>query len=380
MRLTKIVLGCTLLVFASTGLAKKGGNGEGKPGGEDPPAATSCADRESEFPSFAYSVVDARRKSVDSKIYLSNAAGDCSVEVYSSTTEVESLSYRLVDDEVIVAWVEHTDTSYRSRDSRSEHDSIKMLRLGVANQGITSLTAADTISNSGDPSLIYASLDLSADGDAIVVLLDDATVNGIYTQSFLEFDNVSCSGGCLGKTVHIPSPDEGIGSLGYGSGGNRIYYTGAFGNAPYFGQAFISFIEKDENGSFIGPRLLTVEGNGFYVDDYSASVTMWQLDVGSADFGDGMTEAVAYRYFNVEADRDEVHVIDVGTCEVSPSSDDCLSRDDSTLMIPINDGEFPSISGNSLLFSSSSSNDIFNYNLSSEALSVVANGTEADID
>jgi len=378
-RFSVLAISAVILCFATPLAAKKGGNGGGKPGGEDSPVATSCTHKASAFPSFAYAVVNAKRKSVDSKIYLSNAAGDCAVEVYSSTTDVEYLSYRLLNDEAIVAWVEHTDPNYGNRDSRSEHDSVKMLRLEVADKEIVSLTSADTISNSGDPSLYYASLDLSVDGNTIAVLLDDATVYGSYLQSFLEFDIEFCSSGCFGETVYIPSTDEGIGSLGYGSDASRIYYTGAFGSAPYLGQAFISFIEKDGNGDISGPKLLTVESNGFYVDDYSASVTMWQLDIGSTDFGNGLTDAVAYRYYNIEADQDEVHVIGVGTCSQSVATD-CLTSQDSTLEIVIDDGESPSVSSNSLLFSSPSSNDIFKFDLDLETLSIVASGTEADID
>ena len=85
--------------ISTTGMTSGGGNGGGpggngngggggKPGGEDPPPeVTSCADKSSDFPAFVYTKVNSNKRGspVGHDFYLSNANGDCSVLIYSSS-------------------------------------------------------------------------------------------------------------------------------------------------------------------------------------------------------------------------------------------------------------------------------------------------------
>jgi hypothetical protein len=97
------------------------------------------------------------------------------------------------------------------------------------------------------------------------------------------------------------------------------------------------------------------------------------VDIGD----DAFTEAVSYTFNNVDTRQFDTHIINVGNCSVSGSGD-CLSSGESTLPITIADAKFPSFHNNSLLFSSDSSDDIYEYSISTLDLRIVASGNEAD--
>src|SRR5210317_2258713 len=87
---------------------------KGKPGGGNPPppVSTSCADKASYFPSFVYSQNKTNRKGQISgnDLFLSNAAGDCQILIYSSSVStLVSLNYKQIGTEGIVVWAQSVD-------------------------------------------------------------------------------------------------------------------------------------------------------------------------------------------------------------------------------------------------------------------------------
>ena len=381
-----IIAALTVLILCVGQVDAKPGNGGGKPGGggEDPPAATSCASKSSTFPAFAYTRLNAGKRSVSSiDFYLSNADGDCSILIHTANVnenEVD-LSYRQIGNYGVIAWSQGRDETQDRKSAAKDNFVIRVLRFQVKDKEVFSVQPVETVANSGDPYIYFESMDLSTDGNSIVFIHSDSVVYGTYIQTIREIDILNCSSNCSQSVIYAQSSIEGLlSSISYGASSDRVYYSGTFKSSsgdPRGSQGFISFIE-DQRGSWSAPRELTYEGNGSYGNDFSGSITFWKLDAALVDFGNGdLTEAVSYRFNNIATGQDDVHVIDVGTCSASGSGD-CLNSSESSLEISLANASLPSLGRDSLLFSSGSSDNIFEYVFSSEALSIVALGNEAD--
>lgn len=374
-----IGLNHTSPAFAKKGGEGGGGGGGGKPGGEDPPAVTSCAEKTSEFPAFAYVETINSRKGSNSDIYLSNADGDCAILVHSTDTEANNLSYALNGNEAVIAWVENIDNSYRTRDPRYRQDTIKVLRVQTSNKAISSTGSVDSVLISGDESLIYSDMDMSEDGNFIVFSYDYISVSGSMSQDIREVEISSCPTDCSDSLLYSATSEEVITSVTYNSSANRIYFTGSMSpnsSGPYAGFNLISFIE-DQGGIFSSAVVLAAENSGDYGNDFSARGVLNSADAGSAYLGSDLVEAVAYRFHNVSTGKDEVHIIDAGICSVT-SPGDCLANGKSSIEVMIEDGDLPSLSSDSLLFSSSVDDSLYRYDFVSRQLSLVGSGTQAD--
>ena len=171
--------------LTSPALAKPG---KGKGGGDpDPPKQTSCAAHDSEFPSFAFTKVSYSRKgSVEGHdIYLSNADGTCFVllAALSGVSSIDlDLKYWQSGATGRVVWRQGVDESKRARFSDYRHDLIKLVRFETQNKEITS-TEVFTAKNSGDPDVEYNSIDLSSDGQVVLVKEDSPNSSGVYFTS-----------------------------------------------------------------------------------------------------------------------------------------------------------------------------------------------------
>jgi len=379
----KTVLFLVIMFLLSVSVAEaKPGNGNGKPGGggEDPPA-TSCADKPSVFPAFAYTVIKGGRKSKATNIYLSNADGDCSALIHTAV-EVEHLSFRLIGNSGTIAWVQYQDENFSSKDSRSKYDLIKVLRFQVDSKEVTSVDSVETVANSGSDRIYFESTGLSYDGQFVAFIRSDVivVVQGTYIQDIREIDISICSSNCNQNIIYTTSYPKSLYSLSYSPRNNRVFFSGGINTSSddeRASQAYISFIEK-QNGLWSAPRELTYEGNGSYGDNYTGFVTFSELDVALVDFGNSvLSEAVSYRFKNIFTGQRDVHVINTNNCSVADSGD-CLSSGESSMEFTIADALLPSLSHDSLLFSSNSSNNIYKYSFSSANLSVVAKGYAAD--
>jgi len=380
-----ITAALTVLILCMGQVDAKPGNGGGKPGGggEDPPATTSCASNPSTFPAFAYTRLNVKKRSVSSiDFYLSNAAGDCSILIHTADVDENEvdLSYRQIGNNGVIAWSQGRDETQSRKSAAKDNFVIRVLRFQVSSKEVSSVQPVETVANSGDPYIYFDSIHLSPDGKSIVFIHSDSVVYGTYIQTIREIDISNCSSNCVQSVIYAQSNVEQLSSISYGAYSDRVYYSGGFKSSsgdPRGSQGFISFI-KNVGSSWSVPRELTYEGNGFYGSGFSGVVTFWELDAALVDFGNGvLTEAVSYRFNNIAMGQDDVHVIDVGTCSASGSGD-CLSTGESSLEISLANASLPSLGRDSLLFSSGSSDSIFEYVFNSEALSIVALGNEAD--
>lgn len=376
-----------LIIFLGQVAAKPGnGNGGGNPGGEEPPPVeTLCANKKSAFPSFAYTQIKRGRKNsvAGYDILLSNAAGDCFVllvSVSDNSLKV-NLKLKLSGSSGIVVWSQVNDETASKRSDAARYDLIRAVRFQAENNAVTSIDTMKTLLNSGSRDIEYSAIDLSSDGNTVLILQAEPSSSGVYVNSIREMDISSCSSNCSVNTIFSELSDKVLLDANYNDVENRIYYSGYYrgisSNGPLASQGFISFIE-DQTGSWSAPRFLTIEGNGLYGIDFSASYTFPDIDVASVDLGNGViTEAVSHTFTNVATGQLDTHVIDVGSCSVSGSGD-CLSSDESSLTATIADAHYSNFHSSSLLFSSVSTENIYQYNFNSSNLSLVASGNESD--
>lgn len=361
---------------------------------------TSCAEKPSEFPAFAYTrnAPEGGNQS-GFYVYLSNADGDCSVLLYSTTAyhrPESDLSYRQIGDAGIIAWRQSEDeqagqTNGRSKKSNDPRDVdvIRVVRFHVAGKEVVSELPLqpDTVANSGGEFVFFLSMDLSSDGTRIALVRQDRINDAPPYRTFdtiREVDISSCSANCSQVLIHSHREIETFLNVAYNVPGNRIYFSGGvLGDSgdPLAGQAFISFLENQE-GEWTGPRDLTVEGNGYYGTDFSAFAAFRVHDVNAVDLGWGLlAEAVAYTFNNVETGLFDVHVIDAGSCTVF-GVDDCLGSGESSFEASIADAKYPSfnngLSSSTLLFSADTTSEIYELDFQTLGLSVVAIGNEAD--
>jgi len=377
------------ILFVPLSFAKKGGGGK-PPVEPPPPVEVSCANYDSAFPFFAYQKLKTGRKGAVSgtEIYLSNADGDCSILVYSSGSidNRSDLSYRQNGNDGVIVWKQHTDETASRKDANRYQDIIKVVRFQTSNKEVTSSLplSANTVAKSGDDTNGFRFIDLSHDGNTVLISYGDNTTTGGNgtINSIREMDISSCSSNCSLSAPLYSHTESGIHGLGYSPSGNRIYFASKYLNASAHalaGQTYVAFIEK-QNGAWSVPRFVTSESNGAYSGDVSY---FFQPDVAIADLGNGLTEVLAIEVYRAADQSHEVQVIDVGICSAAGSGD-CVSSEDSFIEVNISDARFASFdnvsSANSLFFSSNSTDDIYEYTLGSGGSGLVtrAYGHQAD--
>jgi len=389
MKVRKAAITASIILIISMGqVSAKPGNGGGKPGGgEEPPVVTSCSDKTSAFPAFAYTrLKTAKRNSISGfDIYLSNADGDCSVMVYSSSFGDKNidLTYRQIGNDGIIAWRQNGDENAGRRDNAQLHDLIKVVRFQASNKEVTSALplAANTVANSGHQFIGLNSIDLSQDGNTILFYHADGVTRAaedVAVQTIREMDISSCLSNCNQNVLLFSSDIENFHNVSYSPSGNRIYFSGGIHSGDVrVSQGYIAFIEI-QNGVWSTRRELTYEGNGYYGSNFTGFSTFRDLDVALVDLGSGVpTEAVTYTFNNIATGQFYVHLIDMKNCSISGSGD-CLSSGKSSFELSIEDAKFPDFNNNALLFSADSSNNIYQYIFDSSNLSIVASGGEAD--
>lgn len=361
--------------------------------------STSCIDKPSDFPAFAYTTITGGGGSpvVGFDIYLSNADGDCSELLHSvSANESEiDLSYRQSGDSGIIAWRQNGDENAGGRkgkksDDTKLHDVIRVIRFETSGKEIISPLPLlpDTVANSGDRWLSFQSIELSANGNRILIYHFDGITRAdedVGIQTIREMDIFNCSSDCAQTVLYTSSDIENFHNVSYSPSGNRIYFSGGIhtnSSDPRASQGYISFIEF-ENGTWSDRRDLTFEGNGFYGSNYSGSGTFREIDVALVDLGDGVPrEVLSHTFVNVATNYQlDVHVIDVGSCSIN-GTEDCVLSGESSLVLSIADAKFPSFnngpSSSTLLFSADSAEQIIEYDFLTEGVSVVALGNESD--
>jgi hypothetical protein len=100
--LTVMVAGTFAMLAANTAQAAKGGNGGGKPGGEDPLPVIGCS---GDFPALAFLEVRRQKNGriLGTDLVLTNATADCRIVVYSSDN-IDDLSFTNDDGVYRLAW------------------------------------------------------------------------------------------------------------------------------------------------------------------------------------------------------------------------------------------------------------------------------------
>lgn len=376
------VIFVALMCLSPTAIAKKGGNGGGKPGGEDPPPVVSCAHQPSAFPAFAFNRVQTGRKGrvTGYDIYLSNAAGDCEVRLVSvnDSSGFVDLSFRQNGSSGTIAWRQTKNENGSKRDGTDGLDLIKVIRFEVNNKEVISSSGVQVVKTANDDQE-YNHIDLSPDASSMLVVVGEFDSNNIFLTSLGEMDLLNCASECSLNVFYDETNERRLFDAAYSPDGNRIYFSSRYlglDSVEHPSQGLISFMEE-QNGFWSAPKMLTLEGNGFYGTDFSQSYPFRDIDVNHVDLGNGLTEAVSYTYSNPATLQSDVHVIDVGSCSVSVAGD-CISSGDSSLFPIIADAQYASFHYGSLLFSSASSDSIYVYNFSSESLISVGSGDEAE--
>jgi hypothetical protein len=370
-------------------LAEKGGKGGGKPGGGDeaPIDGAKCIDSESEFPSFAFTRLVMggwKGQSVTGyEIHLSNADGDCSILIYEVSADDENyldISYRQIGSEGVIAWRQYRDESVDSRkDDNAENDLIKVVRFQIANQEIvTDLPLqATTVANSGNRHIAFRSIDLSHDGNTVLLVHADGTSSESTIFTLREIDISQCSSECNQEVLLTAERLDGV---IYGADQSRIYYSGESG-PDYTAPSYIAFIEY-QNGSWSLPRVVTTEDNGFYVGNYNASYSFGNLGYSVYHSGENSpSELLSHYYFDISTGDYEIHVVDVTNCSLSGTGD-CVSSGDSDIRSIIPAALYSSLdikSGhNRILFEDIDSGNIYASDLDSYTESFVIQGHEMD--
>jgi len=202
-----------------------------------------CADSGSFFPAFMY--VEIRN---DDEIYLSNAAGDCSISVYKADWNISGipthLSYRFYGDSFsghgVIVWSEQErDDDYVPLPSK-----IQMLRFTITDGAIEeSLPISPTLLLQQIPRVgsMYAP-DLSPEGDRVIFAGNENDDLNYYIDEM----RVDCAPDCRTRLFET-RPDANGDNVSihqplYGLDGQRIYFELGYPNRK------LVFIEKDKTG------------------------------------------------------------------------------------------------------------------------------------
>ena len=384
MKAWKVTTSSLLVLIICMGQVNaKPGNGGGKPGGEDPPAVTSCASFSSAFPAFVFNQVKLGRKGTISghDIFLSNKDGDCTVKLASTSDNSDQIDLKLKADSFsgMVVWRQTNDDKASRKSGGERFDVIRSVNFQVSKKEVTSISSVQTLINSGSNDIEYNSIDLSVDAKTLLVMFAQPGESSYYT-SLHEMDISNCSSNCSLNIIYTESPDLVVLDAKYNDDSNRIYLAGYYknigSNESLAGVGYISFIEN-QIGSWSSQRHVALENNGLFGSDYSYPYPFKYLDVASADLGSGATESVAYTFYNPATSHFEVQVIDAGNCTVSGSGD-CLNRGEASIEVVIDDATDASLTSNSVRFSSASNSDIFEYNFLTQSFNAIGSGYETD--
>jgi len=385
MKSWKVTISSLIVLIICMGQVNaKPGKGGGKPGGEDPPAVTSCAGFSSAFPAFVFNQVKLGRKGTISgyDIFLSNKDGDCTVKLASVSDNSDKIDLKLKvnGSSGIVVWRQTSDENGSKRDYSNRHDVIRSINFQVNSKEVTSVSSVQTLANSGTRDIEYLAIDLSSDANTLLVVSAQPNTSGSYFGTVNEMDISSCSSNCSMSSVYTETPDAILFDVKYNDSDNRIYLLGYHrhfsGNGALAGMGYISLIEN-QGGFWSAPRFVTLENNGFYGSDHSYPYPFKHLDVATVDLGSGPVEAITYTFYNPSSSQFDVHVMDVGSCSVSGSGD-CLIMGEASIEATVADATTASLTSNSMRFASGSSSSIFEYSFSSQNLRPIGSGYETD--
>ena len=183
------------------------------------------------------------------------------------------------------------------------------------------------------------------------------------------------------QTIYMENTDKVVLDFSINDTDNRLYFSGYFKRLEELGdlagQGYLSFVENIE-GSWTAERLLAVENNGYFGSSSEDSIYAFpSIDVAYVDLGDGVTEAVAHTFNDLDSEPPSVYLIDTGTCSTGFPSD-CISSGESLIKMMIGDAQYANFGEGSVYFSSTSSEEIFRYSLASGVLKAVGLGNESN--
>lgn len=379
-----LIVSILTLVLMPASFAKRGGGGKPPPP-EPEPVETSCKGYGSDFPAFAVKQLKYGRKGSVSgyDILLSNQGGDCTVKLVSVSDNSDQIDLKLkvASSSGMVIWRQTNDEKASRKSGGERFDVIRSINFQVSNKEVSSISSVNTLANSRSNDIEYNAIDLSADSNTLLVQSAQPGASSYY-MSLHEIDIYGCSSNCSLNPIYTEVPDLVVLDAKYNDSGNRIYLVGYYrnisSNGSLAGMGYISFIEN-QNGIWSSQRHVALENNGLFGSDYSYPYPFKHLDVASTDLGSGVTESVAYTFYNpaTGTGQFEVQVIDAGNCTVSGSGD-CLSMYEASIKAFIPDATEASLTSNSVRFSSASDSDIFEYNFSNQNISPIGSGHETD--
>lgn len=316
--LVSIMVFFCLTLAASSVVAKKPIKPDPDPGID----GAACVDSLSYFPAFVYSVSG-------NEIFLSNAAGDCSISIYKTDRTIggnpSHLSYRLFGDSSpftgVIAWSEQ----YRDDDRVWYPSKIQLLSFTVQDGEIVEPLPIEPIllleAQYAPPvGNVYAA-DLSPEGDRVVF----AGYENNSDNYFIDETIIDCAPLCRSR-IYETQPDAygdnvSIHQPLYSLDKQRIYFE-----LDYPDRRLV-FIEKDESG-WSDPVLILAHEDG-------------DLDVGAIGYwdhdGDSFAQEVIAHPRRL-LDYDTIEILDIEACLATEphGGDDCVvigSRSDEGIVI-----------------------------------------------
>lgn len=285
------------------------------PDPEDP--GSLCADSESDFPAFAYTVstqLDNDPWLEYTEIFLSNAEGNCAIKIYGTDEDYWSLhlSYRYFPDDN-TGRIVFTERKYIDDLFAHAPTQIRMLNFSIDEGAIvedlplssTLLVQAPDVDGIADGSLSF--LDLSPMGDRVVFVGSNND-----DKPFIDEIKIDCASNPECRQRIFETKGVPLKSSLYSLDKERVYFTVDYPNRN------VVFIEK-ESGNWPAlkydnpeyPRLssvptLILEGEGDY--QHIKSIGLWDHD------GSGIAQEVIAMPRHITSDLYSIEILDVEAC------------------------------------------------------------------
>jgi len=339
MKVWKVTITALAVLMVCMGQVNaKPGKGGGKPGGgEPPPAVNSCSDYASDFPAFAYTVQKSARKGTSgTEFYLSNADGDCSILIYTTSYVFNIwLKYTQVGNSGIIAWSQAKDENASKKEP--DIDRIKMLRFNLSGKEIINalpLYSTDVDVNTFPGNTGFDGVSISPDGTRIVYAAGEVSGSNVI-HSLNELNINGCSSNCLNNRI-FASVDSHVYFLSYNVAGDRIYFIHGIEDlyGPGMGGHTVSFVEYAD-GNWSSPRIVLADNNDRYDPVNSgADVSFSDISVANIDLeNDGsFEEVVSFRVHNSALNRSTIELVDTTNCGDSGTGT-CLQTGDSYVLL-----------------------------------------------
>jgi len=297
---------------------------------------TSCEHKNSAFPAFAYvnNRVNHRGRSEQS-FYVSNADGDCSILIHTSTYDgTISLKYTQVGNSGIIAWSQHKDENAGRKDP--DIDRIKMLRFNLSGKQVVSdlpLSSTDVYVSTFPGNGGFKGVSITPDGTKIVYSAGEVSENYI-TESLNELNIAGCSANCWNSRI-FDSTDSYHHFLSYNVAGDRLYFDHLIYDlyGPGIDVDTVSFIEFD-GANWSSPRIVLQSSNDRYDPvNYGADVSFSDISVANVDLeNDGSFEkVVSFRVYNSALNLSTTEIVDTTNCAVSGPGT-CLQSGESFIL------------------------------------------------